>query len=116
VTADGAKAPRPLGARVVHGRTVDDQTRCVHYAGPLDVLAILFPCCDRWYPCRECHDEDADHPGRPWDAGRRDAHALLCGRCGDTTSIAEYARTSACGRCGGPFNPACRAHHHLYFA
>src|SRR5699024_12368499 len=26
----------------VLGPTVDDQTRCVHYAGPLDVIAIRF--------------------------------------------------------------------------
>lgn len=29
---------------VVHGPTVDDQTRCVHYQTDLDVIAIRFAC------------------------------------------------------------------------
>lgn len=100
----------------VRGRVVDDETRCVHWHGPDDVLAILFPCCHEWYPCRECHDEVAGHACEVWPAGSGREHALLCGRCDQTTSIAGYRATSACGSCGGAFNDGCRTHAHLYFA
>ena len=46
----------------VFGPTVDDHTRCVHYATELDIIAIRFACCDRYYPCHLCHSETADHP------------------------------------------------------
>lgn len=111
-------APRAsvrVGAHVVHGLPVDEQTRCAHYSTELDVLAILFPCCGRWYPCHACHEETADHAARPWGAGERETQALLCGRCGRTSSIREYVATCACAHCGGAFNPGCRRHHHLYF-
>ncbi|MBO3662448.1 CHY zinc finger protein [Microbacterium stercoris] len=104
-----------VGDHVVHGRNVDAQTRCVHWHTELDVLAILFPCCDRWYPCHDCHADDAGHPAQPWSADAGDRHALLCGVCGGTTPIAQYRATSRCGACGRDFNPGCRRHHHLYF-
>lgn len=110
-------APVKVGVRRVHGALVDSQTRCVHWAGPLDVLAIRFPCCGGWYPCHTCHEEHADHPARRWPARVRDAQALLCGVCGETSSIREYLdAASECARCGGAFNPNCRLHHALYFA
>jgi hypothetical protein len=34
----------------VFGKTVDEHTRCVHYATELDIIAIRFACCDRYYP------------------------------------------------------------------
>ena len=105
-----------VGAHGVRGAVVDAQTRCAHWAGPLDVLAILFPCCGRWYPCHTCHEQDADHPALRWPARMGERQALLCGLCGETSSIAEYLATSACARCGGAFNPGCRLHHDLYFS
>ncbi|WP_430297767.1 CHY zinc finger protein [Sinomonas sp. B1-1] len=45
----------------VFGATVDDQTRCVHYRTEVDVVAIKFACCLRYYPCHLCHAEDTDH-------------------------------------------------------
>ncbi|GAA4763435.1 CHY zinc finger protein [Microbacterium gilvum] len=107
---------RVVGGRVVHGAVIDGETRCAHYAGPDDVLAILFACCRRWYPCHACHDADASHGARVWAAGDGAEHALLCGRCGATSSIADYRASGACGACGGAFNEGCRRHHHLYFA
>ncbi|MFT4234012.1 MAG: CHY zinc finger protein [Microbacterium sp.] len=104
-----------LAGHAVHGAAVDAETRCVHWHGPDDVLAILFPCCDRWYPCHACHEEDADHPAAPWPSGSDEMHALLCGRCGQTTAIGDYLATNACAGCGEGFNPGCRLHHSLYF-
>ncbi|NYD68345.1 CHY zinc finger protein [Agromyces atrinae] len=105
---------------VVLGRTVDDETRCAHYATPLDVVAIKFVCCDTYYPCFECHDESAGHAVivRPRD--RRDEPGILCGACGSELSTDVYQRAladdAACPRCGAGWNPACSLHAHLYFA
>jgi uncharacterized CHY-type Zn-finger protein len=63
----------------VHGPVVDDETRCIHYRTPLDVVAIRFACCGEYYPCHLCHDETADHPSSPWPAGSDHELAVLCG-------------------------------------
>ncbi|MGI6877535.1 CHY zinc finger protein [Microbacterium sp. gxy059] len=111
-----AGAPRRVGERLVGGAILDDETRCAHWHGPDDVLAILFPCCRAWFPCHACHEEAADHPAEVWPADAVSEEALLCGRCGGTTAIGRYRETSACARCGGAFNDGCRLHAHLYFA
>lgn len=49
-------APRILGS------PVDEQTRCIHYRTPLDVVAIRFRCCRESYPCHLCHAESTGHP------------------------------------------------------
>ncbi|MEL5989892.1 CHY zinc finger protein [Microbacterium phosphatis] len=108
-------APIRVGEHLVHGLPVDAQTRCVHWATELDVLAILFPCCDRWYPCHDCHAADADHEAATWPASDGAREALLCGVCGSTSTIDAYRATSRCGGCGRAFNPSCARHHHLYF-
>ena len=50
---------------IVYGQTIDDQTRCVHYGTPADVVAIKFFCCRRYYPCHRCHEDSAGHPAAP---------------------------------------------------
>lgn len=102
---------------IVHGPVVDDQTRCVHWHSPLDVVAIEFACCRRFHPCHRCHEATADHPARPWPADARDEPAVLCGVCRARLTIAEYlVCDDACPRCGAGFNPGCRLHHDLYFS
>ena len=99
----------------VLGATVDDQTRCVHYRGPLDVVAIRFHCCREFYPCFRCHAEAADHAVSAWPRVEFDAPAVLCGVCRATLTIAEYLRTDGCTACGAAFNPGCSLHHSIYF-
>ncbi|PWH07561.1 hypothetical protein DEO23_02725 [Brachybacterium endophyticum] len=99
----------------VHGPTVDDHTRCIHYRTPLDIIAIRFACCGEYYPCHLCHEETADHPSRPWPEGSENVHAVLCGACRRELTIAEYTAVDACPRCAAPFNPGCAAHHPIYF-
>ncbi|GAA1120978.1 CHY zinc finger protein [Nesterenkonia jeotgali] len=99
----------------VRGATVDEQTRCRHYAGPRDVVAIRFFCCDRWYPCLRCHQEAETHRITPWPRGRREELALLCGVCRTRFSIAEYLTAESCERCTAGFNPGCASHHEFYF-
>lgn len=100
----------------VHGLPIDAETRCVHWHHATDVVAIRFRCCDRWYPCHDCHAAVADHPPEVWPVDEFDARALLCGVCGATLAIADYLGVDACPECGAAFNPGCRLHRHLYFA
>lgn len=99
----------------VRGPVVDAQTRCIHYATPLDIIAIEFACCRTFYPCHRCHDETADHAARPWGADAGGHPAVLCGVCGHLLTIDAYATASACPACGGAFNPGCKLHWDLYF-
>jgi uncharacterized CHY-type Zn-finger protein len=99
----------------VQGATVDAETRCVHYHGPFDVVAMRFACCGEWYPCLHCHEDAAGHDIQTWPIGARAQHAVLCGVCGGTLSIDEYLRAEACPRCAAGFNPGCALHHHVYF-
>ena len=99
----------------VLGKTVDDQTRCVHYSGPTDVIAIKFKCCGSYYPCFECHRECADHPAQQWPADEWDEVAIMCGVCRAEQPIRTYLGILACPNCGADFNERCRLHRHLYF-
>jgi uncharacterized CHY-type Zn-finger protein len=99
----------------IYGKTVDDQTRCVHYATSVDVIAIKFACCSRYYPCHLCHTETADHPARQWPLDQRGEQAILCGVCKTELTIDNYLSVDACPSCGAVFNERCRLHKHLYF-
>ncbi|MEP6786981.1 MAG: CHY zinc finger protein [Acidobacteriota bacterium] len=106
---------------IIHGERVcgvevDPQTRCAHYHSDLDMIAIRFKCCGRWFPCYECHTEIADHRAQIWPAGERKTFAVLCGACGRQLSIEEYlVCDSTCPACNSKFNPRCANHYHLYF-
>ncbi|MCU1638243.1 MAG: hypothetical protein JWL94_890 [Microbacteriaceae bacterium] len=99
----------------VLGPTVDDETRCVHYRTPLDVIAIKFGCCREFYPCHLCHAETADHGAAQWPMDGRAEQAVLCGVCGHLLTIAGYLDANACPACAADFNPSCKLHAELYF-
>src|SRR6185437_2125715 len=106
---------RSIRGTTVYGETVDDETRCVHYRGPTDVIAIRFKCCHRWYPCYECHAAEADHPAQVWPRSDSDTQVAVCGVCGHKLTISEYLSCgSSCPQCGAGFNPGCAKHCHLY--
>jgi uncharacterized CHY-type Zn-finger protein len=105
-------APTPS----VHGLNLDLQTRCEHYHGPTDIIAIKMKCCGLYYACKDCHLALADHPIAVWPESEWNQRAILCGACGATLTILQYMKgDSRCPDCGAPFNPGCRSHHHLYF-
>ena len=107
--------------RVIHGERVvgvdlDPASRCAHWHGAWDVVALQFACCGRWYACRACHDACADHSAAVWPIADRDVRAVLCGACGHRLTIAEYlACEAACPECAAAFNPGCAGHYPLYF-
>jgi len=100
----------------VRGVEIDPNTRCAHWHGPTDVIAIKFPCCDTFYCCNECHQALADHPPAVWSKSECNVRAVLCGACGHVLTIREYmACNSRCPNCAANFNPGCRNHWTLYF-
>jgi uncharacterized CHY-type Zn-finger protein len=99
----------------VFGQTVDPESRCVHWHGPSDVVAMKFVCCDRFYPCFDCHLADADHPAERWPVARFAEPAVLCGVCAAQLSVDVYLSATACPSCAAEFNPGCALHAHLYF-
>ena len=100
----------------VFGKPVDNQTRCVHWHSELDVIAIKFKCCEKYYPCFSCHEEEADHTHQVWPKKEFDQKAILCGVCGTELSIKDYMNSNnTCPNCKAAFNPGCIKHYHLYF-
>ena len=100
----------------IYGLKIDGETRCVHWHTDLDIIAIKFKCCGRWFPCFACHAAVADHEAKTWAEDERNAKAVLCGKCGYQLGIAEYFECdSTCPGCGSRFNPGCANHYHLYF-
>lgn len=105
-----------IGDSKVYGKSVDNQTRCVHWHSQLDVIAIKFKCCDKYYPCFSCHEEEADHAHDVWPKSAFDQKAILCGVCGNELTINEYIESdNTCPHCEASFNPGCSNHYHLYF-
>lgn len=100
----------------VRGQTIDNETRCIHYHSPSDIIAIKFKCCNQYYPCRYCHDEAADHLAQLWNKNEFDTKAIFCGVCKSELTIRQYLHSgNICPVCTAAFNPACSNHYYLYF-
>lgn len=100
----------------VKGKITDNQTRCVHYHSPLDIIAIKFKCCNTYYPCYYCHEQEAMHLSEKWKKEEFDTAAVLCGVCKHEMTVAQYLSCNyQCPNCQSPFNPKCVNHNHLYF-
>ncbi|WP_435361025.1 CHY zinc finger protein [Haloarchaeobius sp. DFWS5] len=100
----------------VFGVEVDPETRCAHYDTELDVVALRFDCCDRFFPCFQCHAAVADHEASVVPRDECGTVSVLCGRCGHLLTVSEYLDCdSTCSDCGGDFNPGCARHADRYF-
>ena len=66
----------------VKGKLIDEHTRCIHYQSSLDIIAIRFKCCNQYYPCYQCHEEEAGHTAAVWKKEEWDTKAILCGHEG----------------------------------
>jgi len=104
------------GVPEVRGVNLDVQTRCAHYHGPTDIIAIKMKCCRVYYACKDCHAELADHPIAVWPESEWGEKAILCGACQSELTILEYMRSGySCVHCSAQFNPKCQNHYHHYF-
>lgn len=100
----------------IHGKPVDDNTRCIHYHSVLDVIAIKFKCCGKYYPCYQCHEETAGHAAITWKKNEWNTKAIFCGICKKELTIEQYVQSgNQCPNCNALFNPGCSRHYHLYF-
>lgn len=99
----------------VHGVGIDAETRCTHYDGEHDVVALKLGCCSAYFACHRCHEELAGHPASPWPAARRDEPAARCGVCETTMRPEVYMAVDTCPDCDTAFNPGCANHYHRYF-
>ncbi|GAD53894.1 hypothetical protein MBEHAL_2654 [Halarchaeum acidiphilum MH1-52-1] len=107
---------RTIGGTDVRGVAIDADTRCAHYDTARDVVAIRAACCDTYFACHACHAAVADHEWRVLPRDAFDDPAVLCGACGATLTVREYADCDdACPDCGHAFNPGCKRHWERYF-
>ncbi|WP_186579963.1 CHY zinc finger protein [Aquibacillus kalidii] len=105
-----------IHGKEVLGALVDNQTRCKHYHKEVDIIAIKFKCCDTYYPCIKCHEEETKHNVQVWPQREFHTEAILCGNCGIELTIGDYLNSSStCPNCKHSFNEGCANHHHLYF-
>jgi uncharacterized CHY-type Zn-finger protein len=106
----------PAVVNPIIGLDLDANTRCRHYHGATDVIAIKMQCCGTYYACIDCHRALAGHAASVWPQSEWDTKAVLCGVCQTELSIHEYLSSgNCCPRCEAAFNPGCRSHYHLYF-
>ena len=98
-----------------HGSLYDYETRCVHYHSVKDIVAIKFYCCENYYPCYKCHNEDVSHPIKRWPKETFNTLAILCGVCKTDHTIETYLKTDRCPSCAAQYNEDCRTHHAIYF-
>src|SRR5699024_8847876 len=99
----------------IHVLTVDDESRCTHYHTPLDIIAIKFKCCNKFYSCYKCHNENENHEIIRWEKDEFDEQAIICGVCNQTRSTNDYMLSEVCQHCSAIFNHRCKYHHHIYF-
>lgn len=103
-------------AKTVFGPVVDEKTRCIHYHLDLDVIAIKFKCCEKYYPCYKCHEETELHQLTRWAKHDLDTvPVILCGECKAEWSFKQYSQQPWCLGCLAKFNPGCCNHYSIYF-
>lgn len=111
-------------AEQIVGKLVDEFSRCVHWHGEKDIIALKFKCCpDVYYPCYSCHNEinSEDHVIEKYDIHNdKDKNLIICGICKTEMTFEQYKTTDEtnllkCYNCKSPFNPGCKYHYNLYF-
>ncbi|PEJ59167.1 MULTISPECIES: CHY zinc finger protein [unclassified Bacillus (in: firmicutes)] len=96
--------------------SIDNHTRCKHYHTEKDIIAIKFKCCDTYYGCYFCHEENVNHQHTVWHKNEWETKAIFCGDCHEELTIQEYQDCNyKCPKCHADFNPGCKNHYHLYF-
>lgn len=97
-----------------YGDLVDSQSRCRHYHGERDILALKCFSCQKYYACYHCHDECEEHGFKAYPLALHDK-VVLCGVCKSGLTFEEYQVSLSCPTCHSEFNPSCQAHYDIYF-
>ena len=98
-----------------YGKLVDEETRCIHYHGKNDIIALQCYKCKKYYACYKCHDGIESHPFSPYPISLSDDFPILCGVCKNLLTYQEYHNHTNCPYCLSDFNPGCQNHHDYYF-
>lgn len=101
----------------VRGLLRDQETRCEHYHSEVDIIAIKFRCCRRYFACYQCHAQLESHPSERWTAEQlQHEKVVLCGKCRNELLFKQYSEHGgACLFCRSRFNPGCALHYDIYF-
>ncbi|WP_085990853.1 CHY zinc finger protein [Oceanobacillus senegalensis] len=94
---------------------IRNEGRCKHYHGENDIVLIKFKCCNKYFPCYKCHDENREHLTQKWKKEEFHKKAILCGACHRELTIDEYLYKKECKYCHSNFNPNCSRHYNIYF-
>ncbi len=100
----------------INGTLVDNQTRCTHYNLTLDIIAVKHKCCNKFYACINCHNENEQHENEIWQLEEQKEKVIFCGACKTEMSIENYLKcNNECPHCKSLFNPKCINHYQFYF-
>lgn len=95
-----------------YGEDIDYESRCKHYYGVNDVVALKCTFCQKYYACYKCHDRLENHTFVPTDY--LEDYPVLCGSCHGLLSFEAY-QLGYCCYCAHEFNPKCKNHEQYYF-
>lgn len=102
--------------KLIYGTQVNERTQCAHYHSERDIIAVKFKCCNTFYACIRCHEEQANHQPIVWLKTEYKEEAIYCGNCHHLFSISSYLGcANSCPACQAAFNPGCANHYYLYF-
>lgn len=96
----------------IFGINLDKDSRCTHYHGDNDVVALKCNKCQKYYACYKCHDELESHSFVP--IAIDEPSPVLCGHCYSKLTFEEY-QLGHCITCNHTFNPNCKKHSTIYF-
>ncbi|EDQ90732.1 uncharacterized protein MONBRDRAFT_18535 [Monosiga brevicollis MX1] len=77
---------------------------CQHYERHCHIKAV---CCQRFYPCRRCHDQDTESGCDTVEMDRKAVQRICCQQCGLEQLVSEGCLRCGC-RFGKYFCPLCR--------
>lgn len=97
------------------GLAIDLEGRCKHYHEKNDTVSIKFKCCNKFYPCYKCHEENVNHHTQLWGKEEFHVKAILCGICKQELTIDFYLHNDRCNNCNAAFNLNCSRHYNKYF-
>jgi uncharacterized CHY-type Zn-finger protein len=100
----------------IFGLDLDAASRCRHWHSPLDIVAMRFKCCGKFFACADCHEALAGHSIERWTPADTEQVVARCGQCGLCMTLSGYLTCDdSCPGCRAPFNPGCRKHRGIYF-